>query len=530
MTKHIFVTGGVVSGLGKGITAASMGRLLKDRGYKVVLQKLDPYLNVDPGDMCPLQHGEVFVLNDGSETDLDLGHYERFNDVALDKNSAITAGKIYQHLISRERRGDYQGGTVQVIPHVTNEIKARITTLAESSGADVVITEVGGTVGDIESLPFIEAVRQMRKEVGKKNVAYVHVTLIPYIQASKELKTKPTQHSVERLRSIGVLPDFLVCRSEQDLDDDIKRKIALFCDVEKEEVISMVDQKSVYEVPLALLEQDFDKLLLDRLGLAITERTVSEWDKFVADFDARDKKVKITLAGSYVALPDAYLSIAEALIHAGVKHGAEIDLRYIDPDALSHDEIREALKDSQGIIIGGGLDEKASEGKVFVAGYARENKIPYFGSCLGMEVATIDFARAVAGIEAATSAEMDPASSYDVICHNGKEGNGKESLRLGAYDMQIMPGTKAFDAYGLEQVSERHRHRYEFCNRFINQLSDAGLIISAKSVDGTTVEMIELPDHPWFVCVMGQPEYNSRPTAPAPLFSAFIEQAIKVQK
>lgn len=530
MTKFIFVTGGVVSGLGKGITAASIGRLLKDRGYKVVLQKLDPYLNVDPGDMCPLQHGEVFVLDDGSETDLDLGHYERFNDVALDKNSAVTAGKIYQHLINRERRGDYEGGTVQVIPHVTNEIKSRITTLAETSKADIVITEVGGTVGDIESLPFIESVRQMRKEVGRKNVAYVHVTLIPYIQASKELKTKPTQHSVERLRSIGVLPDFLVCRSEHELDDGLKAKIALFCDVEKEEVISMVDQSSVYEVPRALLEQDLDKLLLDRLNLEITERNVSEWDSFVESYRKREGSVKITLAGSFVELPDAYLSIAEALIHAGVAHGVKVDFELIDPDKMSAEELEEALKDAQGIIVGGGLDEKASEGKIAAARYARENKIPYLGDCLGMQVAVVDFARNVAGIAGATSGELDPASDVDVICHNGREGNGKDSIRLGSVAMSIVPDTLAFEAYKESSVEERHRHRYELCERFEDELVAAGLVISARSADGKTVEMIECADHPWFVGILGQPEYKSRPTAPAPLFRDFVGAAIKQAK
>lgn len=527
MAKFIFVTGGVVSGLGKGITAASMGRLLKDRGYKVVLQKLDPYLNVDPGDMSPLQHGEVFVLEDGSETDLDLGHYERFNDVALDKHSAVTAGKIYSQLITRERRGDYEGGTVQVIPHVTNEIKARILALAKSSEADVVITEVGGTVGDIESLSFIEAIRQMRKEVGRQNVCYVHVTLLPYIAASKELKTKPTQHSVERLRSMGVLPDFLVCRSEHTLTDELKAKIALFCDVEVEEVLSMVDQKSVYEVPLALRDQHFDELLLDRLGLPITPRNNKcEWDAFVKRYQAREGTLKFSLAGSYVSLPDAYLSITEALIHAGVHHGVSIEVNYLNPDCLSSEELASELAKSDGIIIGGGLDEKATEGKIAVAGYAREHAIPYLGDCLGMQVALVDFARNVAGIKEANSEELNPEAAQKVVCKNGREGLGKESLRLGTHPMVIAEGTRAHKAYGSTEASERHRHRYEFCNPYREELEAKGLKISATSPDGHLVEMIELSDHPWFVCVQGQPEFKSRPTAPAPLFKDFIEAAL----
>lgn len=528
-TKHIFVTGGVVSSLGKGITAASLGRLLKSRGLKVTLQKLDPYLNVDPGTMSPFQHGEVYVTDDGAETDLDLGHYERFIDESLSRDSNVTAGSVYQTLINKERHGDFLGGTVQVIPHVTNEIKSRINRLAEESGADVVITEVGGTVGDIESLPFIEAIRQLRKDKGRENVCYVHVTLIPYLNASKELKTKPTQHSVAELRSIGVVPDFIVCRSDRELNDDIIRKIALFCDVDNDSVLTALDMPSIYAIPKALREQHFDEKVIKRLGLSAAEPEMTDWDRYVERAATLDGTVRIALVGKYVSLPDAYLSVHEALIHAGVFHGHKVDVQWVDSEEIEPTEVETVLAGFDGILVPGGFGMRGSEGKIAAARYARENKVPYLGICLGMQMAVAEFARNVAGLDKANSVEFDPATPNPVV-DLMREQEGVEDLggtmRLGSYPCKVVPGTKGYEAYGSENITERHRHRFEINNDYRTRLEEAGLVISGVSPDGKLVEMIELKDHPWFVGSQGHPEFKSRPTRPAPLFRDFIGASV----
>jgi CTP synthase len=529
MTKHIFVTGGVVSGLGKGITAASLGRLLKSRGLKVTIQKLDPYLNVDPGTMSPFQHGEVFVTDDGGETDLDLGHYERFIDESLTRDCSVTAGSIYQSVIGKERRGDFLGGTVQVIPHVTNEIKDRIIRLAEQTQADVVITEVGGTVGDIESLPFLEAIRQLRKDVGRDNVCYIHVSLVPYISASAELKTKPTQHSVKELRSIGIQPDFIVCRSEKPIDAGIRRKIALFCDVDPKAVVSAQDAASIYEVPLTLHDQGLDAMVIERLELECGDLDIEEWRDFVRHSRSLAQSVDIALVGKYVALPDAYLSVTEALDHAGIFHDHKVNVAWLDAESLSPEEVESRLADFDGILVPGGFGIRGIEGKVRAARWAREEKVPYLGVCLGMQVAVVEFARHVAGLEDANSAEFDPVASHPVIDlmpeqHDVSDVGG--TMRLGSYPCKVVPGTKGHAAYGDEVIYERHRHRYEVNNAYRQQLTDAGLVISGLSPDGKLVEMIELPDHPWFVGNQGHPEFKSRPTRPAPLFRDFIGAAV----
>ena len=528
MTKHIFVTGGVVSGLGKGITAASLGRLLKGRGLKVTIQKLDPYLNVDPGTMSPFQHGEVFVTDDGGETDLDLGHYERFIDESLTRDCSVTAGSIYQSIITKERRGDYLGGTVQVIPHVTNAIKERVLRLAEQTQADVVITEVGGTVGDIESLPFIEAIRQLRKDVGRQNVCYIHVSLVPYIAASAELKTKPTQHSVKELRSIGIQPDFIVCRSDRPIDAGIRRKVALFCDVDPKAVVSCEDAPSIYEVPVTLHEQGLDVMVIERLELACGELDIAEWQRFVDHRRSLDKTVDIALVGKYVALPDAYLSVTEALDHAGIFHDRKVNVHWLDAESLSPDEVEGRLSDFDGILVPGGFGVRGIEGKVGAARWARENDVPYLGICLGMQVAVVEYARHVAGLEDANSAEFDPVTPHPVIDlmreqHDLHDLGG--TMRLGAYPCKVVPGTKGHAAYGESVVYERHRHRYEVNNAYRQQLTDAGLVISGLSPDDKLVEMIEIPGHPWFVGMQGHPEFKSRPTRPAPLFRDFIGAA-----
>jgi len=532
MTKHIFVTGGVVSGLGKGITAASLGRLLKGRGLKVTIQKLDPYLNVDPGTMSPFQHGEVFVTDDGGETDLDLGHYERFIDESLTRDCSVTAGSIYQAVLTKERKGDFLGGTVQVIPHITNEIKGRVIRLAEQTQADVVITEVGGTVGDIESLPFLEAIRQLRKDVGRDNVCYIHVSLVPYIAASGELKTKPTQHSVKELRSIGIQPDFIVCRSDRPIDAGIRRKIALFCDVDTKAVISCEDAPSIYEVPLTVHEQGFDAMVIDRLDLDCGELDVGEWRGFVEHRRSLKQTVDIALVGKYVALPDAYLSVNEALDHAGVFHDRKVNIHWLDAESLSPDEVEGRLADFDGILVPGGFGVRGIEGKVRAARWAREQGVPYLGVCLGMQVAVVEFARHVAGLEDANSAEFDPVTPHPVIDlmreqHDVHDMGG--TMRLGAYPCKVLPETKGYDAYGEAVVYERHRHRFEVNNAYRQQLTDAGLVISGLSPDERLVEMVELPDHPWFLGMQGHPEFKSRPTRPAPLFRDFIGAAVAHQ-
>lgn len=529
MTKHIFVTGGVVSSLGKGITAASLGHLLKARGYKVTMQKMDPYLNVDPGTMSPFQHGEVFVTDDGHEGDLDLGHYERFIDENLSRESNFTQGSIYQSLIARERRGDYLGGTVQVIPHVTEAIKTRLRRIAEQSSADIVISEIGGTVGDIESLPFIEAARQFKKEKPPKDVLFVHVTLVPYIAAAHEVKTKPTQHSVKELRSIGVQPDFIVCRSDHEISDQVREKIALFCDVCPDEVLACVDSPSLYEVPLGLYDQGFDVKVLDRLELEEREIDLNPLRSFLAAAGRCSQSLDIAVVGKYVSLPDAYLSVIEALGHAGVHQGHQVNVHLIDGETLSDENASEILHGMDGVLVPGGFGQRAFEGKIAAARFARENGVPFFGICLGLQAAVCEFARHVAGMSGATSTEFEENTAYPVIDLMSEQvdvENKGGTMRLGAYPCAVTAGTRAYEAYGSEIIYERHRHRYEVNNAFRDRLVESGLVVSGVSPDGRLVEMIEIPDHPWFVASQGHPEFKSRPTRPHPLFCDFIGASV----
>ena len=529
MAKHIFVTGGVVSSLGKGITAASLGHLLKARGYKVTMQKMDPYLNVDPGTMSPFQHGEVFVTDDGHEGDLDLGHYERFIDENLSRDSNFTQGSIYQTLIARERRGDFLGGTVQVIPHVTEAIKKRLRRIAEQSGADIVISEIGGTIGDIESLPFIEAARQFKKEKPLGDVLFVHVTLVPYIAAAHEVKTKPTQHSVKELRSIGVQPDFIVCRSDHEITEKVREKIALFCDVAADEVLACTDAPSIYEVPIGLYDQGFDVKVLDRLGFEHRDIDLAPLRSFLDAANRCDRETDIAIVGKYVSLPDAYLSVIEALGHAGVHHGCHVNVHLVDGEELSDDNAAAVLGDMDGILVPGGFGQRAFEGKIAAARYARENGVPFLGICLGLQAAVCEFARHVADLPGATSAEFEEDAEYPVIDLMPEQEDVEDkggTMRLGAYPCKVMPGTKAFDAYGEEVVYERHRHRFEVNNAYRDRLAQAGLVISGISPNGRLTEMIELADHPWFVASQGHPEFKSRPTRPHPLFSAFVAASL----
>ncbi len=534
MTKHVFVTGGVVSSLGKGITAASLGRLLKSRGYKVTMQKADPYLNVDPGTMSPFQHGEVFVTEDGYESDLDLGHYERFIDENLTRDSNFTTGAIYKSLIARERRGDFLGGTVQVIPHVTNAIKDKFRRIEEQTAADVVITELGGTIGDIESQPFVEAIRQYRKEAGPENVCYIHVSLVPYIAAAHEVKTKPTQHSVKELRSFGIQPDIIVLRSDHHIDDAIRGKIASFCDVDTDCVFTNEDCASIYDVPQLLAEQDFDLRICERLGLDPRERDMSEWNEFLRKQNHANHhadKVKIAVVGKYTQLPDAYLSVIEALHHAGVFYDRHVDVQLVDGESLDEQNVSEVLGDASGILVPGGFGKRALEGKILAAEFAREHKIPYLGICLGMQVAVCEFARNVAGLAGASSSEFDPDGPFSVIDLMSSQEDVTEkggTMRLGAYPCKLAADTLAREAYGEELVYERHRHRFEFNNAFRDQLEDAGLVISGLSPDERLVEMVELPRdvHPWYVATQAHPEFKSRPTKPQPLFREFVRASI----
>ena len=529
MAKHIFVTGGVVSSLGKGITAASLGHLIKARGYSVTMQKMDPYLNVDPGTMSPFQHGEVFVTEDGHEGDLDLGHYERFIDENLSKESNFTQGSIYQTLISRERRGDFLGGTVQVIPHVTEAIKERIRRAAEHSNADVVISEIGGTIGDIESQPFIEAARQFKNERQPGDVLFIHVTLVPYIAAAHEVKTKPTQHSVKELRSWGVQPDFIVCRSDHEITDSVRKKIALFCDVSSDNVLACVDAPSIYQVPLALHEQGFDTKVLHKLGLPENDIDLAPLTSFVKAANSCERAADIAVVGKYVSLPDAYLSVVEALGHAGIAQNTKVNVHLIDGEELTDDNAQAVLGAMDGILVPGGFGQRAFEGKISAARYARENNVPYLGICLGLQAAVCEFARHVAHMDGATSAEFDPQAAYRVIDLMPEQENVEDkggTMRLGAYPCVLAAGTLAAQAYGEEAVSERHRHRYEVSNAYRDQLCDAGLVVSGTSPDGRLVEMVELADHPWFVASQGHPEFKSRPTRPHPLFKAFVGAAV----
>lgn len=529
MAKFIFVTGGVVSGLGKGITAASLGRLLKSRGIKVTVMKMDPYINIDPGTMSPLQHGEVFVTDDGAETDLDLGHYERFIDISLGKNNNVTAGKIYSSVIAKERKGEYLGGTVQVIPHITNEIKERILRVAREGTPDVVIVEVGGTVGDIESLPFLEAIRQMRTDVGRESVMYVHVTLVPFIGASGEQKSKPTQHSVKELRSIGIQPDVVVCRTERPLTREMREKIALFCDVDTAGVIENVDARSIYEVPLLMEKEGLADLVIRRLRLQAGPQDMVEWHEIVRRHLNPSRAVEIALVGKYVALHDAYLSVVEALNHAGIANDARVNIRWVDSEDIERDGAGKHLEGVDGILVPGGFGARGIEGKIAAIEYARVNKIPYLGICLGMQTAVIEFARNVAGLEGANSTEFDDGTPYPVIDLLPEQKDIEDlggTMRLGATPCKLIPGTRAQRAYNEQLVYERHRHRFEFNNEFREHLIETGLVIAGVSPDDRLVEIIELPDHPWFVATQFHLEFKSRPNRPHPLFRGFVEAAL----
>lgn len=537
MTKHIFVTGGVVSSLGKGITAASLGRLLKSRGYRVTMQKADPYLNVDPGTMSPFQHGEVFVTEDGYESDLDLGHYERFIDENLTRDSNFTTGAIYQDLIARERRGDFLGGTVQVIPHVTNAIKAKFRGVEDQTDADVVITELGGTIGDIEGQPFVEAIRQYKKDAGAENVCYIHVSLVPYIAAAHEVKTKPTQHSVKELRSFGIQPDIIVLRSDHHIDDDVRAKIASFTDVDVDCVFTCEDAPSIYDVPRTMAEQDFDLRVCERLGLDPRERDMADWEGFLSAKDHAENEgypVKIALVGKYTQLPDAYLSVIEALHHAGTHLGKHVEVELVDGEALSDGNADQVLGGASGILVPGGFGKRAFDGKIAAARYAREHQVPYLGICLGMQVAVCEFARDVLGYADASSSEFDPQCAHAVIdLLDEQEGVTEKggTMRLGAYPCALVAGTLAAEAYGEPLVHERHRHRYEFNNTYREELEAAGLVVSGTSPDGELVEMVELRRdlHPWFVATQAHPEFKSRPTRPHPLFREFVRAAANLE-
>ena len=527
-TKYIFITGGVVSSLGKGITAASLGQLLKSRGLKVTIQKFDPYINVDPGTMSPYQHGEVFVTDDGAETDLDLGHYERFIDINLSKNSNVTTGKIYWSVINKERKGVYLGGTVQVIPHITNEIKERVFRVAKEKEVDVVITEIGGTVGDIEGLPFLEAIRQIKYDAGKENVMYIHVTLVPYLTMAGELKTKPTQHSVKELRSIGIQPDLLVCRTEKLLTRELKDKIALFCDLDSGDVIQNPDAEILYEVPLILEKEGLAEMVINHLKIKCEKKDLSEWEEIVNKVKNLNGKVKIALVGKYVELKDAYISVAESLRHAGISNEVDIEIKWIHSEKINEYNCDDNLKDVDGILVPGGFGDRGIDGKICASRYARENNIPFLGICLGMQMAVVEFARNVIGLKDADSSELNPHTPYPVIDLMPEQRDIEDlggTMRLGVYPCKIAEGTKSKEAYGEELVYERHRHRYEFNNEFRDKALENGMIISGISPDERLVEIIELDNHPWFVASQFHPEFKSRPTRSHPLFRDFIKAA-----
>lgn len=534
-TKYIFVTGGVVSSLGKGITAASLGRLLKSRGYRVTIQKFDPYINIDPGTMSPYQHGEVFVTDDGAETDLDLGHYERFIDINLSKNSNTTTGKIYQSVINKERRGDYLGGTVQVIPHITNEIKERVFRVGQQDNADFVITEIGGTVGDIESLPFLEAIRQVKKDVGKNDVLYIHVTLVPYISAAGELKTKPTQHSVKELRSIGISPDILVCRSEKPISKEMREKMAMFCDVDPDAVIQNLTARSIYEVPMLMEEQVLDTIVLRKLEMEDKPKDMQGWHDMVARILKKyDKKVTIAVVGKYVALQDAYISITESLRHAAVANETELDIHWVNAEEIEADDtdMDKIMAGVDGILVPGGFGNRGIEGKIKAIQYAREHKIPFFGICLGMQCAVIEFARHVCGMADANSSEFNPNSTHPVIDLMPEQIDVEDlggTMRLGLYPCKVYPDTLTSKAYNAELIYERHRHRYEFNNAFREEIVGKGLVLGGTLPNGRLVEIVELPEseHPWFLGAQFHPEFKSRPTNPHPLFREFVGAAVK---
>ena len=533
VTKHVFVTGGVTSSLGKGITAASLGRLLEARGLQVTIQTDDPYINQAPGTMNPFEHGEVFVTDDGGETDLDLGHYERFTGVHLSRDSNVTTGSIYQSVIRKERRGDYLGATVQVIPHITNEIKARVRKLGQNDDIDVVITEVGGTVGDIEGLPFLEAIRQVRKDVGNDNVCYIHVTLVPYLATSEELKTKPTQHSVAELRSRGIQPEIIVLRSDRPLDESARRKISLFCDVEPDAVINALDIDSIYAVPLAMQEAGLDEVVCRELGLETPPPDMDAWRAMVEQMIGANEPVTIGLVGKYVELPDAYLSVVESLRHSGATHGADVDIRWIPAEDVEGLLAESHLADLDGIIVPGGFGIRGIEGKIEAIRHARENGVPFLGLCLGLQCAVIEYARNALGYSGAHSTEFDPTSRHPVIDLMEDQADVEDlggTMRLGIYPAKLTPGTRTADLYGESVIYERHRHRWEVNNRYRNEFEDAGMVFSGLSPDDRLVEIIELPDHPFFVASQFHPEFKSRPDDPHPLFDGFIEAALERRK
>ncbi len=537
MTKYIFITGGVVSSLGKGIAAASLAAILEARGLKVTLMKLDPYINVDPGTMSPFQHGEVFVTDDGTETDLDLGHYERFIRSTMNKNNNFTAGQIYESVISKERRGDYLGGTVQIIPHITDEIKDSIRRGAE--GMDIALVEIGGTVGDIESLPFLEAIRQMGVEEGRHGVAYMHLTLLPYIPTAGEIKTKPTQHSVKELRSIGIQPDVLVCRADRDIPDEERRKIALFTNVHADAVIAALDVDSIYRIPKLLNEQGMDDIILDKLRIDAPKADLSDWDKFIEDMNSPSKTITIGMVGKYMGLTEAYKSLSEALVHAGVHTKTKVKITYIDSEDIEKDGTG-CLENLDAILVPGGFGLRGVEGKIAAVQYARENKVPYLGICLGMQVAVIEYARNVAGIKGAHSTEFKADANDPVIAlitewtaedgsieKRDKDSDLGGTMRLGGQRCKLVKGTKIYECYQQDEIVERHRHRYEFNNNYLKPLEDAGLVFSGKSIDGSLVEVVEVADHPWFVACQFHPEFTSTPRDGHPLFTGYINAARK---
>jgi CTP synthase len=535
MSKFIFVTGGVASSVGKGISVASLGRLLKNRGVSVSLMKLDPYINVDPGTMSPYQHGEVFVTDDGAETDLDLGHYERFTDEPSYQANNVTTGQVYASVIAKERRGEYLGGTIQVIPHITNEIKDRIHAVARRSDADVVIVEVGGTVGDIEGEPFLEAIRQMRKDVGRRDVLYMHVTLLPYLGATKELKTKPTQHSVKELLRVGIQPDVILCRSDYPVSDDLREKIALFCNIEAKAVIPMANAETIYEVPLTLEEVGLGEYLVQELGLKKQEPQMNEWRALVAKIKSPHPELTVGLVGKYVELHDAYMSVAEALHHAGWYHDVDVHIKWINSEALEQmgDNYEEALEDVAGIVVPGGFGHRGIEGKIKAANFARRNNIPYLGLCLGLQVAVIELARNVLGLTGANSSEFDAQNPHPVIdlMHTQRQVADKGgTMRLGNWVCCLTPGTKTYQAYNEPIVFERHRHRFEFNNEYRKRMESNGLVVSGRSADNNLVEIIELENHPWFVATQFHPEFKSRPTRPHPLFRDFVGASLSLSK
>ena len=531
--KYVFVTGGVVSGLGKGITAASLGRLLKARGYKVTMQKFDPYINIDPGTMNPIQHGEVFVTDDGAETDLDLGHYERFIDENLSKNSNVTTGKVYWSVLQKERRGDYGGGTVQVIPHITNEIKSRFYRNFTTEETHIAIIEVGGTVGDIESQPFLESIRQFQHEVGHENAILIHVTLIPYISASGEIKTKPTQASVKDLQGMGIQPDIIVCRSEHPLDQAIKDKIALFCNVPDSHVLQNLDVEYLYEAPLAMEKENLAQVACECLRLDCPKPDLTDWIDMVDALRNPDKEVEIALVGKYISLHDAYISVVEALKHGGIAERATVNIKWVDSELLNEENINQILGDVQGILVPGGFGDRGIDGKILACRYAREHKVPFLGLCLGMQLAIVEYARHICGLRDAHSIELNPGTTHPVIALMPDQSDVEDiggTLRLGSYPCILDKSSRAYQVYGTDTIHERHRHRYEVNNDYRSVLTEHGMKLCGLSPDGRIVEMVEIPEHPWYIATQAHPELKSRPNRPHPLFRGFVEAAIKMKQ